>query len=66
MNNIETTSKRWMTPKDLEIEFGFSHSTQARLRMEKKIPYSKIGHFIKYDRLKIDVWLENNSIDVKA
>lgn len=66
MNNKETASTRWMTPKDLEIELGFSHSTQARLRMDKKIPFSKIGSFIKYDRIEIDKWLENNKIDVRA
>lgn len=56
--------KRWLSPKDLVEEFGISLSNQARLRMENKIPYSKIGHYIRYDRFKIDQWLENNSIGV--
>ena len=56
--------KRWLSPKDLVEEFGISLSNQARLRMENKIPYSKVGHYIRYDREKLNQWLENNSIDV--
>ena len=55
--------KRWLTPKELFEEFGICESTQAKYRMDKKIPYSRIGRkLIKYDRLKIDAWIENHAI----
>lgn len=55
--------KRWFTPKELEEEYGISQSTQAKYRMQKKIPFSKIGSkFIRYDSQKIEKWLENHEI----
>ncbi|WP_201351870.1 helix-turn-helix transcriptional regulator [Hydrogenimonas urashimensis] len=55
--------KRWLNPKELAQEFGIAQSTQAKLRMEGKIPYSKIGNkFIRYDRREIDKWLEKNRV----
>jgi len=51
--------KRWMRPSDLENEFGIKTSYQAQLRSEGKIPYSKRGKFVFYDREKVDVWLED-------
>jgi len=57
---------RWLSPKELASEFGFSQSNQAKLRMKKKIPFCKIGRYIRYDRIEIDKWIENNSVDVIA
>jgi len=54
--------KRWLSPTDFETEFDISKSTQAKLRMQKKIPYSKVGGFIRYDREKIDKWFEDHKI----
>jgi len=60
MINIE--AKRWLTPTDLEDEFGFAKSTQAKMRMNRKIPFSKLGKFIRYDRNEIDLWLEEAKV----
>jgi len=63
MQNIEF--KRWLNPSELEAEYGFSKSSQAKMRMvsnSSKIPFSKIGNFIKYDRIAIDKWLEANQV----
>lgn len=53
MHSTELTmyelQKRFITPKDLERMFGIKESTQAKLRMDKKIPFIKVGKFIKYD-----------------
>ncbi len=60
-------NKRWLDPTDLESEYGFSKSTQAKMRMSSNastIPFSKIGaKFIRYDRLLIDKWLEDHQIN---
>lgn len=59
-------AKRWLSPDDLETEYGFSKSTQAKMRMASNsstIPFSKIGgKFIRYDRLLIDKWLEEHQV----
>ncbi len=62
----KTTEKRWLSPNDLLEEFGFSLNNQAKLRTQRKIPFSKIGHYIKYDRLDINKWFESNKIDIRA
>ena len=58
--------KRWMSPDELEFEYGFSKSTQAKMRMANNsstIPFSKIGgKYIRYDRVAIDKWLENHAV----
>jgi len=55
---MENTTE-WYTPQGLQENYGFSKSRQARLRMERKIPYSKIGNYIRYSREAINQWLED-------
>ena len=58
-------TKRWLTPDDMLNEFGFSKSTQAKMRMvsnRSKLPFSKVGKYIRYDRYQIDKWLEEHQI----
>ena len=63
MKNTENVlQKRWLSPTELEDEFGFSRSTQAKYRMDRKIPFVKLGKYIRYDRFEIDAWLENAKV----
>ena len=59
-------NKRWLSPSDLEEEYGFSKSTQAKMRMSSSsssLPFVKIGaKFVRYDRYQIDKWLEEHQI----
>jgi predicted DNA-binding transcriptional regulator AlpA len=59
-------NKRWLNPVEFAEVYGFSVSTQAKMRMASNrstLPYSKIGgKFIRYDRLLIDKWLENHQV----
>jgi predicted DNA-binding transcriptional regulator AlpA len=57
--------KRWLSPKDLQNEFGFSESSQAKMRMTSNsstLPFSKVGKYIRYDRIEIDSWLESHKV----
>ncbi len=60
------SEKRWLSPKELEAEYGFSLSWQAKARMASNnclIPFSKIGgKYIRYDKMQIDQWLENHQV----
>ena len=61
--NLE--NKRWLTPSELEAEYGFSKSSQAKMRMASNsstIPFSKVGNFVRYDRYAIDAWLEEHQV----
>lgn len=59
-------TKRWLSPDNLQEEYGFSKSSQAKMRMisnSSSIPFSKIGgKYIRYDRLLIDQWLEDHQV----
>lgn len=57
--------KRWLNPLELEEEYGFSRSTQAKMRMasnSSSLPFSKVGKYVRYDREAIDKWLEEHQI----
>jgi predicted DNA-binding transcriptional regulator AlpA len=58
--------KRWLSPDEFAELYGFSTSTQAKMRMASNrstLPYSKIGgKFIRYDRILIDKWLEDHQV----
>jgi hypothetical protein len=59
-NHDHPPLKRWLTIEDVEREYDFNNNTQARMRRFKLIPFSKVGKNIRYDRLELDQWLENN------
>ena len=58
-NNVK---KEWLSTIDLEEEFGIKISTRNKMRMAKKIPYSKFGKKVFYNRTKINAMLEKCSI----
>jgi len=62
------SKKRWLSPFDVEEEYGIKKGTQSKMRMRSakvKIPFSKIGaKIVRYDRYKLDEWLENNAVEV--
>jgi len=63
-NNTNTSKKEWLTPDELFEEFQISKSTQAKFRMDRKIPFSKIGKYIRYSRTEINKWLESHKVEV--
>ncbi|MCI6988195.1 MAG: hypothetical protein MR902_01290 [Campylobacter sp.] len=67
----------WLTPKQLEIEFGISVQSQYKMRLcknyekeamqkQKPIPFVKIAGSgrILYNRAKINEWLLTSQIGV--
>lgn len=65
MSESINTQKRWLNPSELEAKYGFSKSWQAKARMAgsgSTIPFSKLGKFVRYDRVAIDAWLEEHSV----
>ncbi len=61
---IESTLNRklWLTPKELREEFNIPLSSQAKMRMKQKIPYHKIGNYVRYKRTDIDIWFDSGKI----
>lgn len=62
----ELFNKRWLSPDDVEFEYGFSKSTLAKMRMAKNgstLPFSKVtSKLIRYDRIILEQWLEEHTI----
>lgn len=62
------TLSRWITPDDVakptdEGGYDIPKQTQSKMRMDKKIPYSKLSSkYIRYDRLELDKWLESHAV----
>ena len=44
---------------------GISVSTLYTWVSQRKIPYSKIGHSVKFDLTKIEKWIKQNSLEPK-
>ncbi len=62
LENTETTITDWMNPDKLQQDYFISKSTQAKLRMNKQIPFSKIGSMIFYSRVEINQWLSDHKV----
>ena len=60
----DMVKKEWLTPEELKEEYGISIHAQNRMRMERRIPYSKIGKFVRYKRSEIEKWLEDHKIEM--
>ena len=63
--SFPTVAKEWLTPKDLEEEFGIKQKTQEKMRMASHpsdIPFSKVGKFVYYERAQINQWLKANQM----
>lgn len=56
--------KMWLTIREFEEEYCMSASAQAKYRMARKIPFSKIGRYIRYNREDIDSWLKAHKVEV--
>jgi excisionase family DNA binding protein len=54
--------KQWLNAEELAEEFGISVPSQNRYRAERKIPFSKVGRFIRYNRDDISTWLKKHTI----
>lgn len=65
MKTIKNLADGWLSPTDLEEQYGISKSVQAALRMKKRqnddlnpLPFSKIGKRILYRRELIEEWIQ--------
>jgi predicted DNA-binding transcriptional regulator AlpA len=55
--------KIWLSPKQLEDEYGLKQKTMDKYRMDGRIPYYKIGaKFVRYKREEIDEWISSHKV----
>ena len=63
--SAEHSWKRWLNSNELALIYGISKSSQSKMRMAShpsNIPFSKVGKYIRYDRIAIDKWLEEHQV----
>ena len=54
IDQVMKSQKQWFDPDVLESDYGIKKSTQAKMRMAKTLPYSKVGKYVRYFRPEID------------
>ena len=52
--HVDSTRNNWLSVSDLTKEYGLTKQIQSSWRFRKILPYSKIGHTIRYSREKIE------------
>jgi len=59
---VQTATKMWLTPPELQEEFGISLSTQSKMRVARKIPYHKISKYVRYKREDINKMFDDGKV----
>jgi len=54
INMVVKSQKQWLNGDELEEEYGIIKSTAAKMRMNRTLPYHKIGKYVRYHRPDID------------
>ncbi len=61
----QVKQKRWLTTEDFEEEFKVGYKTQEKMRKERRMPFSKFGGRVYYDRKLIDKTLEEHIVETR-
>lgn len=59
---VRMATKEYLNPEELAVEYGMSTSTQSKLRSARKIPYHKVGSYVRYKRSDINEWLDSAKV----
>ena len=63
-----STQREWMSPVDVSGYYGWSYSTLAKWRMDRRnLKFCKISSkYIRYKRSDIEAFLNNHIIDTES
>jgi predicted DNA-binding transcriptional regulator AlpA len=62
-----TNNNKYLNPRGVSKDYGFSTSTLAKWRMDNKnLPFSKMGKYIRYLRADIEAFIESNRVEVAS
>lgn len=63
IDEVRKTQKQWLSPDELFEEYGFSLSSQAKMRSKGTLPFSKLGSkYVRYNRNEIDKLLTDAKV----
>lgn len=61
-----TPRSRLLSAQEVAVRLGTSPRHVRRLVEQKRIPYLKIGHFVRFDPDEIERWVENQRVTCSA
>ena len=57
---------KWMTPDELSKYLGLTVKAVYNRVHLQRIPYTKLGASLRFDREAIDEWMKRNSVEPAA
>ena len=54
---------RFLSIKELSIYLGVAEGTIYDWVCYKKIPYTKVGRLVRFEKVKIDAWLLEKTVE---
>ena len=61
-NNLSTNVPKYLSPQELALMLGVDITTVYGWTCKRKIPFLKIGRLVRFEGLKINLWLKQKSI----
>ncbi len=62
MSNTHKNQKRWMTVNEAAEYLGLTTKAVYNRVHMRRIPYTKLGGSLRFDKEAIENWLANNSV----
>jgi excisionase family DNA binding protein len=62
MTPLGSVARRLLTIQEVSQYTGLSVHTLYAMVSQRRIPYVKMGRLTKFDKTRIDIWIEKNSV----
>jgi len=59
-------NKKFLNIKELSEYLGVTVNTLYAWVNQRKIPYLKMGRLVRFDREKVEKWVESNAVEIYA
>lgn len=63
MSWSDSPKKRFLDVKEVAEYTGLAESTIYTMVSERRIPFTKMGRRLKFDRDKLDRWIRDHSVE---
>ena len=63
MSWSDSSKKRFLDVKEASEYLGLAESTLYGMVSERRIPFTKMGRRLKFDRDKLDRWIRDHSVE---
>lgn len=66
MSWSDSSKKRFLDVKEASEYLGLAESTLYTMASERRIPFTKMGRRLKFDRVQLDKWILSNSVSPRS